>query len=56
MHGFDGIYPSIEIWSSLAIFQYSLVPKERHVRKESNGTTLVLCFVPKESHDMTVHL
>ena len=31
--------------------KYSLVPKERHVRKESNGGTLGLCVVPKESHD-----
>ena len=34
--------------------QYSLVPKERHVRKESNGSTLGLCVVPKESHDSTL--
>ena len=27
------------------------MPKERHVRKESNGITLGLCVVPKESHD-----
>ena len=33
---------------------YSLVPKERHVRKESNGSTLGLCVVPKESHDCTL--
>ena len=33
---------------------YSLVPKERHVRKESNGITLGLCVVPKESHDCTL--
>ena len=32
------------------IARYSLVPKERHVRKESNGRTLGLCVVPKESH------
>ena len=31
--------------------KYSQVPKERHVRKESNGNTLGLCVVPKESHD-----
>jgi len=30
------------------------VPKERHVRKESNGSTLGLCVVPKESHDCTL--
>ena len=30
---------------------YSLVSKERHVRKESNGITLGLWVVPKESHD-----
>ena len=34
---------------------YFLVPKERHVRKESNGRTLRLCGVPKESHDC-IHL
>ena len=33
---------------------YSLVPKERHVRKESNGSTLGLYVVPKESHDCTL--
>ena len=33
---------------------YSLVPKERHKRKESNGSTLGLCVVPKESHDCTL--
>ena len=33
---------------------YSLVPKERHVRKKSNGSTLGLCVVPKESHDCTL--
>ena len=33
---------------------YSLVPKERHVRKESNGSTLGLCVVPKESYDSTL--
>ena len=28
------------------------MPKERHVWKESNGSTLGLCVVPtKESHD-----
>ena len=32
---------------------YSLVPKERHVLKESNGSTLGLCVVPEESHDST---
>ena len=33
---------------------YSLVPKERHVRKESNGSTLGLYVVLKESHDSTL--
>ena len=33
---------------------YSLVPKERHVRKESNGSTLWLSKGPKESHDSTL--
>ena len=36
------------------LFMYSLVPKERRVRKESNGSTLGLCVVPKESHDCTL--
>ena len=36
--------------------KYSLVPKERHVRKERNGGTLGLCVVPKESHDCRVSL
>ena len=35
-------------------FGYSLVPKERHVRKESNGSTLGLYVVLKESHDSTL--
>ena len=30
------------------------MPKERHVRKESNGSTFGLCVVPKESHDTLV--
>ena len=34
--------------------KYSLVPKERHVRKESNGSTLGLYVVLKESHDSTL--
>ena len=34
--------------------EYSLVPKERHVRKESKGSTLGLCVVPNESHDSTL--
>ena len=33
---------------------YSLVPKERHVRKESNGSTLGLCVGP--TRVMTVDL
>ena len=33
---------------------YSLVPKERHVQKEGNGSTLWLSNGPKESHDSTV--
>ena len=33
---------------------YSLVPNERHVLKESNGSTLGLCVMPKESHDSTL--
>ena len=37
------------MWSfSMAYSKYSLVPKERHVRKESNGSTLGFCVVPKE--------
>ena len=27
------------------------MPNERHVLKESNGSTVGLCVVPKESHD-----
>ena len=43
------------MWSfSMAYSKYSLVPKERHVRKESNGSTFGLCVVPKESHDTLV--
>ena len=34
--------------------KYSLVPKERHVRKEGNGSTLWLSNGPKESHDYTL--
>ena len=30
------------------------MPKERHVRKEGNGSTLWLSNGPKESHDSTV--
>ena len=43
-------------WASRALVKgmYSLVPKERHVQKESNGSTLGLCVVPKESHDSTL--
>ena len=33
---------------------YSLVPKERHVRKEGNGSTLWLSNGRKESHDSTL--
>ena len=36
------------------LLTYSLVPKERHVRKESNGSTLGLYVVLKESHDSTL--
>ena len=32
---------------------YSLVPKERHVLKESNDSTLALCIGPKERHGCT---
>ena len=43
------------MWSfSMAYSKYSLVPKERHVRKESNGSTFGLCVVPEESHDCTL--
>ena len=30
------------------------MPKESHVRKEGNGSTLGLCVVPRESHDSTL--
>ena len=34
---------------------YSLVPKEKHVRKEGNGGTAhLLCVVPKEGNDCTL--
>ena len=49
MHGFDGIYPSTR---DMVIGQ--VVPKERHVQKESNGSRRCLCVVPKESHDSTL--
>ena len=39
---------------SQTVGEYSLVPKERLVWKESNGSTLRLCVVPKESHDSTL--
>ena len=43
------------MWSfSMAYSKYSLVPKERHVRKEGNGSTLWLSNGPKESHDSTL--
>ena len=32
---------------------YSLVPKERHVRKESHDCSLGLCIGCKERHDST---
>ena len=32
---------------------HSLVPKERHVRKEGHACTLELCIVPKVGHDYT---
>ena len=38
----------------LLFHTYSLVPKERHVRKEGNGSTLWLSNGPKESHDSTL--
>ena len=38
----------------LSVGDYSLVLKERHVRKEGNGSTLWLSNGPKESHDSTV--
>ena len=37
------------------IFYYSLLPKERHVRKESNDSTLGLCIGLKESHGCTLY-
>ena len=36
------------------VLLYSLVPKERHVRKESNDSTLGLYVVLKLSHDSTL--
>ena len=40
---------------NISSIKYSLVPKERHVRKESNGRTLGLYVEPEESHDCTVY-
>ena len=34
---------------ALHMHKYSLVPKERHVRKEGNDSTLDQCIVPKKS-------
>ena len=52
------VLPSMDSCTALLIkappMNCSLVPKERHVRKESNGRTLGLCVVPKESHDCTL--
>ena len=36
-----------------AELMYSLVPKERHVRKESHDCSLGLCIGCKERHDST---
>ena len=36
-----------------AALQYSMVPKEMHVRKESHGCSLGLCIGQKERHDST---
>ena len=44
----------INLYCLVKKVEYSLVPKERHVLKESNGSTLGLCVVPKESHDSTL--
>ena len=45
---------SKKLQSSALLGCYSLVPKERHVRKEGNGSTLWLSNGPKESHDSTL--
>ena len=46
--------PTEFVWRLCILFQYSLVPKEGHVRKEGNGSTLWLSNGPKESHDSTL--
>ena len=46
--------PRASIQPLLVNYGYSLVPKERHVRKEGNGSTLWLSNGPKESHDSTL--
>ena len=38
---------------SYGLSLYSLVPKERHVRKESHDCSLGLCIGCKERHDST---
>ena len=38
---------------ALHMHKYSLVPKERHVRKEGNDSTLDQCIVPKKSPGCT---
>ena len=59
MHLFLPIYDSemeiiFKVFNILMrIISYSLVPKERHVRKEGHGCTLRLCIGCNESHDST---
>ena len=47
-------YSNLGYTRRTSVSTYSLVPKERHVRKESNGSTLGLYVVLKESHDSTL--
>ena len=44
-------YPDLAFFSiENVLLKDSLVPKERHVPKESHGTTLGICVEPKMSH------
>ena len=49
--------PLFYYWFCFALIclgpMHSLVPKERHVRKEGHACTLELCIVPKVGHDYT---
>ena len=42
--------------STIITNNYSLVPKESHMRKEGNGSTLGLCVVPKDGSTLVKEL